>query len=240
LVPFLKVLARDDEHRAGAVLEAFGGAGMVRVIEQTPDALLLERLDPATPLSTLVPEDDEGATTILASVIAAMGPRGIPEGMPAVIDWASAFDRYLKGGTRGIPHDLVRHARDIYLELAHSQRDVRLLHGDLHHDNVLFDTARGWVAIDPKGVVGELEYELGAALRNPIDLPHVFTDPAAIASRVRILSGALALDADRIKAWAFAQSVLATIWLIEDDEPVPPDHPWLTLARRLEERCSSR
>jgi streptomycin 6-kinase len=47
---------------------------------------------------------------------------------------------------------------------------VRLLHGDLQHYNVLLDRKRGWLAIDPKGVVAEGEFELGAALRNPIGM----------------------------------------------------------------------
>ena len=55
----------------------------------------------------------------------------------------------------------------MFAELCASQRGVRLLHGDLQHYNVLFDRRRGWVSIDPKGVLGEPEYEIGAALRNP-------------------------------------------------------------------------
>jgi streptomycin 6-kinase len=54
--------------------------------------------------------------------------------------------------------------------LCSSQRYRRLLHGDLHHGNVLHDSERGWVAIDPKGVLGEPEYEIGVALRNPIEI----------------------------------------------------------------------
>ena len=231
---FLKRSTKGDEHRAGAVLEAFEGTGMVRVIEQTADAVLLERLDPAIPLSTLVREDDHQATRILAQVIAQLAPRGIPDGTSAVIDWASSFDRYLERGTLDIPHDLVRHARDLYLDLARSQRDVRLLHGDLHHANVLYDSTRGWVAVDPKGVVGEIAFEVGAALRNPIEMPEIFTNPSVIDARIRVFSEALTLDRSRVVGWAFGQAVLAAIWLIEDGEPVPPDHPWLTLATSLQ------
>ena len=234
----MKRLARKDEHRAGAVLEAFNGAGMVRVLEHSADVVLMERLDPATRLSTLVAEDDERATAVLAQVIAALAPRRIPPGTPFVVDQASSFERYLDGKGREIPHDLVRRAQDVYLRLCGSQREVRLLHGDLHHDNVLFDATRGWVAVDPKGLVGELEYEVGAALRNPIELPGVFTESAVIDSRVRHLSMALTLDRARVVQWAYAQAVLAAIWLVEDGEPVAQDHPWLTLARALEERCS--
>ena len=233
---FLKVLSKDDERRSGDVLEAFEGRGIVRLVARTADGLLLERLHPATPLSTLVAANDEDATAVLARVIAALEPRSIPPGTPTVAEWASSFDSYLESGDRKIPHDVVRRAQSTYLTLCDSQRDVRLLHGDLHHDNVLFDATRGWIAVDPKGVVGELEYEVGAALRNPIELPGVFTDAPVIEARVRILSQALRLDPARVIAWAFAQAVLATIWLVEDREPVHPDHPWLTLARILEQR----
>lgn len=233
---FLKVLSKDGEWRSGDVLEAFEGRGIVRLVARTADGLLLERLHPATPLSTLVATNDEEATTVLARVIAALAPRSIPSGTPTVADWGSSFDGYLESGDRKIPPDLVRRAQSIYLKLCDSQRDVRLLHGDLHHDNVLFDTTRGWIAVDPKGVVGELEYEVGAALRNPIELPGIFTDPTVIDTRLRILSQALHLDPARLVAWGFAQAVLATIWLAEDSELVHPDYPWLTLARILEQR----
>ena len=213
---------------------------MVRLLGRTDDGLQLELLEPGTPLSTLAGVNDAEATAVLARVIGDMTPRHVPHGVPTVGDWAASFDRYPENRGREIPDDLADHARDVYLQLCASQRDIRLLHGDLHHDNVLFDAIRGWVAIDPKGVVGELEYEVGAALRNPLELPHVFTDPAVIDARVRILSEALNLDPVRVTSWAFAQAVLAAIWLVEDGEPVTADHPWLTLGRVLGERCSSR
>jgi streptomycin 6-kinase len=233
---FLKRSGRADEHRAGAVLEAFGGSGVVRLIGKRPDELQLELLEPATPLSTLVEKDDQAATVILAEAIGALAPRHVPAGTPTVTDWGLSFDRYLESRAEQIPHDLVRCAQEVYSQLCASQRQVRLLHGDLHHDNVLFDASRGWVAIDPKGVVGELEYEVGAALRNPIDLPHVFTDPAAIDARIRILSEMLNLDSVRVTSWAFAQAVLAAIWMVEDGEPVTDRHPWIALAQALRER----
>ena len=219
------------------MLDAFDGNGMVRLLGRTDDGLQLELLEPGTRLSTLAAVNDAEATGVLAQVIRAMTPRHVPHGVPTVGDWAGSFDRYLENRGREIPDDLVRHARDVYLRSCASQGNVRLLHGDLHHDNVLFDATRGWVAIDPKGVVGELEYEVGAALRNPIELPRLFTDPAVIDARVRIVSDALNLDTARVVAWAFAQAVLASIWLAEDNEPVAPNHPWVSLARALEERC---
>ena len=71
----------------------------------------------------------------------------------------------------------------MYVDLSGSQRSTRLLHGDLQHYNVLFDTDRGWLAIDPKGVVGELEHEIGAVLRNPDERPDLFLSSSVIERR---------------------------------------------------------
>ena len=87
------------------------------------------------------------------------------------------------GGTQ-VPAQLSHEAHRVYQKLCDSQSRVRLLHGDLHHHNVLFDSQRGWVAVDPKGVVGEVEYEVGAALRNPYEKPELLTDVSVLEKRV--------------------------------------------------------
>lgn len=225
---------RDDEWRAGATLRGFSGTSVIGVLESTDGAILLPRLAPGTSLVTVCREDDEKATAILIDVIRTLSPAPHMAGIPVVQDWAVSFDRYLHGSNTTIPRDLVAEAQRIYLNLCATQRDVHLLHGDLHHDNVLYDSTRGWVAVDPKGVLGELAFEVGAALRNPIEMPEVFTDPSIIDARVRVFSEALSLDRSRVVGWAIAQAVLAAIWLAEDGEPMHPDHPWLTLAHRLD------
>ena len=98
-----------------------------------------------------------------------------PRGYPHVMDWCAGFDRYLRSGDERDSRIRLSptHARR-FTSLASSQRRPRLLHGDLQHYNILFDTNRGWLAIDPKGVVGEVEYEIGAVLRNPAESPDLF------------------------------------------------------------------
>jgi streptomycin 6-kinase len=125
---------------------------------------------------------------------------------------------------------LVQEAEGIYRSLAGSQKQTMLLHGDLHHYNVLFDSNRGWVAIDPKGVVGELEYELGAIVRNPGEVPDFYISRAVVERRLKQLTDALGLNFDRALSWSFAQAVLSAIWDVEDGFPVTADHPSLRLA----------
>jgi streptomycin 6-kinase len=201
-----------DEWNGGDVLHAFDGRSMVRVFEHAPGAMLLERLTPGDSLVSLSHDGrDDGATAVLADVIATMSPHAPPAGVPTVGDWGLAFAR---------PHtlnpDLVAEAADLYARLVQSQVATRLLHGDLHHSNVLFDARRGWTAIDPKGVVGEIAFETGAALRNPIERPDLYANPEIIERRIRLFAERLQLDARRILQWAFAQAVLSAIWEIED------------------------
>lgn len=231
----LKVLREPgDEWWSGEVAGAFEGRGMTRVYEHAGGALLLERLRPGQPLTRVaINEGDAEATRILASLVAAMSPGPAPCHSPNVETWVDGFDRYVLSGDRRIESALVAEARDTFVELAESQRDVRLLHGDLQHSNVLLDADRGWLAIDPKGVIGEVEYELGAMLRNPAERPELFTDSATIERRVDQLAAELRLDRRRIVGWAFAQAVLSAIWEIEDGGSGGSDDPVVVLARVL-------
>src|SRR5512146_330977 len=231
----LKVLREPgDEWWSGEVAGAFEGRGMTQVYEHAGGALLLERLRPGQPLTRVaINEGDAEATRILASLVAAMSPGPAPRHSPNVETWVDGFDRYVVSGDRRIESALVAEARDTFVELAESQRDVRLLHGDLQHSNVLLDADRGWLAIDPKGVIGEVEYELGAMLRNPAERPDLFTDRATIERRVDQLAAELRLDRRRIVGWAFAQAVLAAIWEIEDGGSSGSDDPVVVLARLL-------
>lgn len=233
----LKVVRRvDDEWRCGEVLEAFGGRGMVRVLEHTGGAALLEKLSPAAPLSELsLNGRDEEATEILADVLRRIAhPRATPGAFATVRDWGEGFERYAASGDARLPADLVSHGRRLYAELCATERGpALLLHGDLQHYNVLLDSARGWLAIDPKGVAGEIEYEVCAALRNPYERFELFASPQVIRRRLRRYEAELRLDANRALAWAFAQAVLSAIWSVEGGEAVAEDDPSLLLARAL-------
>ncbi|HKY26510.1 MAG TPA: aminoglycoside phosphotransferase family protein [Pyrinomonadaceae bacterium] len=262
----LKIIKQPgDEWRAGEVLKAFDGRGVVRVYEHAPGAVLMERLSPGTPLVDLVlnGKDDE-ATDILAVVMQQMSePEDVwmpgigrqvsaaqwrtpleanqpkPDtryqtpAFPTTYDWARGFDRYIASRDGQIPRDLVESAQQIYVKLAATQREPRLLHGDLQHYNVLFDSVRGWVAIDPKGVIGEVEYEIGAAMRNPVERPDLFLSPQTIARRLKQFTDRLNLDYNRTVRWTFAQSVLSAIWNVEDGFEVGPLDSSLRLAKAI-------
>jgi streptomycin 6-kinase len=208
-----------DEAGAGAALQHFDGHGAIRVLEHDPSGgLLLERAQPGYALTKLVLEgEDDQATVVLCDVVRALHRREPPDGGFRVVeDWGRGFKRYRKMGQTTIPVGLLDRASELFADLAASQAARRLLHDDLHHDNILFDANRGWLATDPKGVLGEPAYEIGAALRNPTEDPNWFARPSIIDRRVRIVSDSLGLDRQRVLGWAFAQAVLSAVWSLED------------------------
>ena len=235
----LKVVKQPgDEWHSGEILEAFDGNGVARVHHRVPGGVLMERLRPGSSLVDLsLNGRDEEATDILADVIrqtsaraSSMSPLELPQHCPTVHDWARSFDRYLATRDDQIPMDLVAAGQRVYLGLCASQRQPILLHGDLQHYNVLLDADRGWLAIDPKGVVGEIEYEIGAALRNPFEQPVLFLSRSTIERRLGQFTSRLNLNYERALAWGFAQAVLSAIWNIEDGFAVDATNPALRLA----------
>jgi streptomycin 6-kinase len=235
----LKVIKQPgDEWRSGEVLAAFNGRCVARVYEHEPGAVLLERLRPGNSLVELTLNGrDEGATDILADVIQQMNadassksPLELPPACATVEDWAKGFGKYIATGDVQIPRDLVEAGQRVFENLCASQRRPRLLHGDLQHYNVRFDSERGWLAIDPKGVVGEIEYEIGAFVRNPFEQPELFLSRSTIERRLKQLTNRLNLDYERTLRWAFAQAVLSAIWSIEDGFAVDATDPALRLA----------
>lgn len=230
----LKVVKQPgDEWRCGEVAAKFGGRGVVQVHEHMPGAALFERLDPGEPLVKLTLEGrDDEATDVLAMLLGRMAPGDPPDGCPTVEQWGEGFARYAASGDTRIPLTLLEPARRIFADLSRTQREPALLHGDLQHYNVLSDRARGWCAIDPKGVVGELEYELGAALRNPLDRPDLFASLAVVERRLEHFGLVLGIDLSRARGWGFAQAVLSAIWSIEDGDAAKAEAA-LALARVL-------
>ncbi len=127
---------------------------------------------------------------------------------------------------------MVERAEALFAELLASSGAPMLLHGDLHHENILAAERAPWLAIDPKGLVGEAEYEVGALIRNP--LPRLLALPdatATLARRFDILAETLGFDRQRMIAWSYAQAILSAWWTIEDHS-----HGWeptIALAERL-------
>ena len=101
------------------------------------------------------------------------------------------------------------------LELAPSQRGLVVCHQDLHGGNVLAATREPWLAIDPKPLVGEREFDTASLLRDRRG--ELLADPhpeRRLRARLDQLSSELDLDRERIRGWGI---VHALAWGLDDD-----------------------
>ena len=98
-----------------------------------------------------------------------------------------------------------------------SQREVIALHGDLWHDNIR-QSARGWLAHDVWGIVGERSYDFACGFRNPGDLPELGLTPERIEALATFLATEAGLDRDRLLGWAAVQCGQAIIWKLRSGE----------------------
>jgi streptomycin 6-kinase len=206
-----------DEHNGGFALAQFGNDIAVRVLEHDECGILMERAVPGTTLANVVlaGHDDE-ATHVICDLIERL-PRGpIPPGSWKTVPYmAIAWDRYRKGAPHPLLGPYVDRAEKMYLDLCRASSDRVLLHGDLHHMNILRDT-RGWLIIDPKGVVGDPAYEVAMALHNPVPHFEMMSEPKVLARRVRIFSERLKISEERVLQWCFAVDILCHLWTVED------------------------
>ncbi|MDH3890471.1 MAG: aminoglycoside phosphotransferase family protein [candidate division Zixibacteria bacterium] len=202
-------------------LRHYNGQGTVRLIEADSGSglMLLERILPGVPLMDT--PDDDRATSVFAHVMRQLDkPPPDNNSFPSVSDWARGFERLrnqFNGKTGPFPKPVFDRAEGMMSELLSSMSDSVVLHGDLHHWNILSAEPEPWLALDPKGVMGEPAYEVGAWLRNPfpqiLDWPHL---TKITARRVDIMVETLGFDRSRIIGWAYCQAVLSAVWSFED------------------------
>jgi streptomycin 6-kinase len=181
--------------------------------------LLLERLKPGTTLAIL--KSDDLATEIAAKVMQAI-QRPIPEqnGFLSLRGWFEELKGLrprFGGGTGPFPEKTVGIIEGLIRELFAEDHPQVLLHGDFHHYNILL-AERGWLVIDPKGVTGPVEYEVGPLLLNPWG--KMLDEAEAIRrtqQRIAILSEQLGFDRQRLWQWGVCHSLLSAYWDMADD-----------------------
>jgi streptomycin 6-kinase len=204
-----------------AALRLYNGDGMVQLLDADPaqGVMLLERLQPGDMLSTLA--DDEEATVIGAAVMRKLWrPAPANHPFPTVAKWVEGLQRHrarFDGGVGPLPKPLFEAAEANFRDLLAANEPAMLLHGDLHHYNILRAQRQPWLAIDPKGLVGDPAYDVGAFLYNP-DLAQRPNLDRLLQRRIDLLAEQLGFDRARIRDWGVAQAVLSACWTIEEND----------------------
>ncbi|GEL97542.1 aminoglycoside phosphotransferase family protein [Cellulomonas terrae] len=202
----------DEARHEAAALRAWHGHGGVQLLGAHEDdwALLLERVEPGTPLSRAPGGPAERLTAAADVARALWSAAGSDVEVPGMVDvcagWADVLED--RGSRHGV--DVAR-AGDLLRTLPASSGV--LVHGDLNPGNILAAGTGRWLAIDPKPMRGDPAYDLWPLLEQ-VDDPFGHPDPEAVLrDRVVLLSRLLDLDADRVAAWGLARCTESALWV---------------------------
>jgi streptomycin 6-kinase len=212
-----------DPDTAGEIpaLRAYEGQPVCRLLEADEEhaAVLLERVRPGNNLVSLALADDEAATRIAANLMRALWrPPSFGAPFEDIAVWFhEAFRRHRAyyGGPGPFSEAMLARAEFLARELLESTTDPVLLHGDFHHYNMLASD-RGWIAIDPKGMIGDRGYEPGPFLGNPSEGDLEVISAQLLDRRLRIFAEELEYDRQRLRDWGVAHAVLSACWSAEN------------------------
>ncbi|MBU2670572.1 aminoglycoside phosphotransferase family protein [Actinoplanes bogorensis] len=197
-----------DGHLApeAEALRVFDGQGAVRLLAENParGALLVERADPGGP----VPIGGEAALVEVGNRLHRVRETGFD--LPHLRKLRGGFERYQDGP---IPRRMVDRAAELFDDLCDSAPRETVLHGDLHHGNVLRGRDGEWLAIDPHGWFGDPGYDGGAMLYNPDPERRDPEILARVPERIDMLTAYE--ERERVVAWGYVMGVLSELWTVE-------------------------
>lgn len=220
----LKIAPSPDERAGAALMVWLDGDGAARVLEWEGDVLLMERLPATRSLADMARQgEDDAAMRIICGVgdrLHAPRARPLPDHLIPHKRWfrALAPAAAAQGGVFAA-------ALAVAEALFADPREIGLLHGDLHHENILDggpleDGGRGWLVIDPKGLLGERTYEYATTLCNP-DAAMALS-PGRLAHQAGVIAKAARLERERLLRWTFAHAAISAAWCVADGhDPAP-------------------
>lgn len=225
----LKVAVEQEERQGGELMRWWAGDGAMRVLEYADNALLMERAVGKRSLTQMARSgQDDQATRVLCAVTAKLhAPRPFP--LPELVPLRRWFRALEQGESKYGDH--IALAAATARELLDNPQDIRVLHGDIHHENILDAGARGWLAIDPKGLIGERGFDYANILRNP-DL-EIATAPGRLARQASIIAAEAILDRTRLLKWLIALTGLSSAWILDDGGDPVLDRAVATIALEL-------
>ena len=210
----LKVgMEHDLLKREASVLTFFKNHDAIDLIDSCDGALLLKKCIPGYSLMNFFPRGERKSVEIVADVIknlrlASKEQKDFSDFIP--------LDNFLKDLSQpsNINKDHLNKARKFAKFLLKTSCEKVAMHGDLHHDNILYDESENrWKVIDPFGVIGDPVYEFASFMINPIDKIWERTDAVLLVEeRVRMFSQIADIDPLRLKQWTFVKAVLCLIW----------------------------
>lgn len=215
----LKLALGDEERRGNRLMAWWNGSGAAGVLQHDDRVLLMERAKDESSLAEMVKNGrDDDASRIICPAAAKLHVHAepYPEYLIPLRVWFSSLwlAAEQQGGiftqSRGIAEDL----------LLSGPKDVVALHGDIHHGNILDFGEKGWLAIDPKGLIGERSFDYANLFCNPNRETAIA--PGRLQRQVKVVSEAAGLEPKRLLQWIAAWAGLSSSWAIEDGTDAEP------------------
>lgn len=217
----IKIPMEAEERKGSLLMVWWEGNGAAKVLEYDDNALLLERISgDHTSLVEMVKQNrDNEATSIICS--AAKKLHSIKKDPPLEITTLEEWFKEL-WSTANKYGGIIQKCAVIAREVLDNQKDIVVLHGDLHHQNVLYSNTQGWVVIDPKGLLGERAFDYANIFCNPDK--ETALAPGRFMERLRIVSKEADLHTVYLLKWIIAWCGLSAAWILnEPHEGETPD-----------------
>lgn len=215
----LKIAHTEEEERGGELLAALDGHGAARLLRRDGEAALIERATGPGDLVQLVRagHDDEATRIICeaAAVIHGASASVLGGDAPPRLIGLRTWYRHLFALADDLG-PLHRRGAEFAAALLDDSRDEVVLHGDLHHGNVLDFAERGWLAVDPKALLGERAFDYCNLLCNPSHERALA--PGRLERQFAIVVEAAGLERDRLARWLVSWSALSSTWFALDDD----------------------
>jgi len=200
-------------------LQMADGNGAVKLLkfDESRRAILLERLTPGENLKEVCRRDEAKAVEIAIPIVRKLLKEPpLNSGFRRLDEWFGNF--FEKAPRTNFPLEFQNKARGFYEQLSSASERKFLIHGDLHHENILSATREPFLAIDPKGIVGDISYEISVFLNN--HLWWLASEPnlrEKLNDAVRQFSQAFEIEQAHLRQWAFAQTVLSVWWTFDEN-----------------------
>ncbi|MCB0414321.1 MAG: fructosamine kinase family protein [Bdellovibrionales bacterium] len=212
ILKVLNEIGRSSERNSPFVLESWNGNGAVKLIKHSDSALLLEKLLEPNLYELSKNGEEDKASSIFIGIIKKIHSVRI-DSLSGKLPKLDSIFRYFEK----TPEDM--ESKEIFLKahkigeqlLKSTKREV-VLHGDLHHENVLQRISGEYVCFDPKGYIGDPCYEIATILKNPWDYPDISENEQICLDRARSFSESLDLSYERIIAFSFVHMCLSVLW----------------------------
>ena len=216
ILKLLTPIGIHDEGSGAIALQHFDGNGAVHLLRHDAGAHLLEYADGDDLIEMVQRGEDEQATDILVDVLRRLHTPIVKDDANGLVSLERRFRSLFQFAAMPDQNDLYRRAAKVARTLLESPLNHCVLHGDIHHGNMIYSNQRGWLAIDPKGLWGERTYDIANILCNPIETPNLVLNKDRLLRNATIFSDELGIDRQRVLAFTYVHACLGASWSVGD------------------------